>query len=104
MPYTLVHTEIKTATEDLKCDAVRSYLDRNESLRKSGKSTDFKFKNDIVVIVRRKTGLIKKGDDYIYREFVDENGDIHFLQSNIDMDKVAIKNEFYNQIILNQIK
>lgn len=104
MAYTLINTETKTATEVIRCDAFQSYYDHNTYMRKNGRETSLKFNNDIVVIVRNKNGVIDAGKKYVYREFVDENGEVFVLNSGIEMDKVAIRNGLYSPIILKQLK
>lgn len=103
MNYTLTHTEIRIATEEITCDAMRSYVDMNYALRMKGMETTLKHKNDIVAIVRNKSAKIKPGQEYIYREFVDEGGQIYFMCSVIEMDQVAKRNKLYPKLILNQL-
>lgn len=95
----LVHIEIKIATEPIRDDSFQVYVDRNNALRKLGRSTSLKNINDIVLIVKHKKGIIEIGAQYVYREFVDENGEVFYLNSNPEMDKICIKNELYPKII-----
>lgn len=104
MSYILVHTEILVAKEKIRDDAMKSYFDRNAALRQRDLPTSLKHINDIVLIVKHKSGVIETGKEYVYREFVDENGEAFFLNSGIETDKVAIRNNFYPQIVSNQIK
>ena len=103
MSYTLIHTEILVATETIRCDGVKSFFDKTEHLKKKELTLSLKHQGDIVVIVKNKLGNIKQGSKYVYREFVDEQGELHVLNTGIDMDKVAKRNELYPSIIQNQI-
>lgn len=104
MGYKLINTEILTAHEDMVCDAMASYYDSRRAHRVQGKELSLIFMNDIVCIVKNKFGVLKKGSLYIQRTFVDENAEALFLNSSIEMDKVAIRNNLFPKIINNQLK
>jgi len=103
MGYVLINTEMLTAQEDILCDAMASYYDSRRGHRSSGKELSLVFMNDIVCIVKNKFGVLKKGSLYIQRTFVDENGEALFLNSGIDMDRVAIRNNLFPKMINNQL-
>lgn len=103
MGYVLINTEMLTAQEDILCDAMASYYDSRRAHRSSGKELSLVFMNDIVCIVKNKFGVLKKGSLYIQRTFVDENGEALFLNSGIDMDRVAIRNNLFPKMINNQL-
>lgn len=101
----LLLTETRIAEEDIKCDATEWYFDMLHANRASGKEFKLKFSGDVVVLLKNKHGLIKKGKPYIYREFFDEfDGGIYTLVAIPEMDKVCQRNNIYYNSIIKLIK
>lgn len=100
----LIDTQLVTATEKFKCDAVTSFYDLITHSRQAGKEFSLKYFGDLTVIIKNKFGWVNPGDIYIERTFVDEYGEATVLKSLPDMDKVCIRNNIYHPLIINQIK
>ncbi len=103
MTFTLILTEIRVATEQVRDDALECYFNPGGELTKYGCTGELEFKNDIMTIARFKKGFIEPGKEYVYREFVNENGRVGFMCSGVEMDKIALRNNLYPTFIINQI-
>ncbi len=103
MGYTLISTERKVATERLRADCYESWCDWMKKPLKVGEKREYKKYGDAMILYSGKNG-IPKGETYIERIFVDEEGQQYYLHSLPGSDKAAIANEIYFPEILNQIK
>lgn len=103
MEYTYIGTEIKIAKEQIRCDAISSWEEWMIKEVPVGEKKELKHRDDIMKLFPNRKGIMP-GAEYIERTFVDEDGQVFILNSLPTTDKVAIRNEFYHPVILNQIK
>ena len=101
----LISTETLVAYQDMSCDSVTSYFDMLSSHTASGTVFKLIYNGDVAALFRNRKGVIKKGEKYIHREFVNEaDGEVLVFNSIPEMDVVCKRNNIYHQLINNQIK